>query len=163
MAKMSSASEGLLQARPDLHREARHRLLVVRGGESREEMTVAGLDLEVWLDRGRHLVGGADGLAGPRLRPTVRLEQAREDPVRLGAGVADHDGADDRGALDLPVIAPDLAAVLLEDRLLAPHRLDPAADVARVGVARDEPERDLLAAAPDQEREPGLDGSGEVP
>src|SRR5262245_19407367 len=116
--RLASASEGLLESGPRLRRQARHRVLGVGGGEAGEEVSVAGPDLQIGLDRGRHLVGGADGLIGPRLGPTVRLEQALEDALSLCPRVADHDGADDGRALDFPVVAPDRAAVLLQDRFL---------------------------------------------
>ena len=52
---------------------------------------------------------------------------------------------------------PTVSQCSSEDRLLAPDGLDAAADVVRVGVPGDELERDLLAAAADEERQPLLD------
>ena len=79
------------------------------------------------------------------------------DPPRLGAGVADHDRAQADRALDLGRVPPDRLAVLEEDRLLALHVLEAAADVVRVSVLRHELEGDLLAAPADEQRQPVLD------
>ena len=59
--------------------------------------------------------------------------------------------------LDLGRVASDGLAVLDEDRVLALHVLEAAADVVRVAVAGDELERDLLAATADEDRQPLLD------
>ena len=101
----------------------------------------------------------ADRLVLPGLGPAVALEHRAHGPAGLVARIADDDGAEPGRPLDLGRIAPDGLAVLDEDRLLAPDVLDPAADVVRVGVAGDELERDLLAAAADEQRQP-LPGSG---
>jgi hypothetical protein len=56
------------------------------------------------------------------------------------------------------VIPTDLVAPAAQDLVLAAHPLDRAPDVPHVGVAGDRPQRLLLAAATDQDRQPLLDG-----
>src|SRR5205814_9051600 len=54
-----------------------------------------------------------------------------------------------RGARDPFRVAADGGAMLVEDGALARGGLRPAPDVPAIRVLRDDPERDLLAAAPD--------------
>ena len=71
--------------------------------------------------------------------------------------------ADDRRS-PMPVVRsisagsrPTVSQCWSEDRLLAPHAVDAAADVVGVGVAGHQLERDLLAAATDEQGQPLLD------
>ena len=60
-------------------------------------------------------------------------------------------------AFDLRRIAAHRLAVLHQDRVLALHVLEAAAHVVGIAVLRDELERDLLAAATDEDRQAFLD------
>src|SRR6185436_10124712 len=105
----------------------------------------------------------ADRLVRPERGAPVGLEELLEYALGLGARISDHHSADDGRALDLPMVAPDGAAVLLEDRFLPADGLDAAADVAGVRVPRDQLERDLLTAAADEDRQARLHGRRQVP
>src|SRR6185295_18641666 len=117
-----------------LRREARHRLLVVRGGEPGQQMAVSGADFEIGTDGLGHVGWRPDGLACPQRGAAIALEQLLEDTLGLGPGVPYHHGADDGRAFDLTMIAAHGAAVLLENRFLPADGVHPAADVARVSI-----------------------------
>src|SRR5439155_13552357 len=120
-----------------LARESGHRLLVVGRGDPGDDVVVA--ELEVGRRQLDDLLGRADGLVRrPRSGTAVALEAPLLDPTRLRLGIADEERAHVRRPFDLPFVAPERLAVLAEDRLLAPHVLEAAAEVVRVGAPRDE-------------------------
>ena len=83
------------------------------------------------------VLGRPDRLVGPQVGDLVPLERGPEQPFGLGPVVADEDGADGRGALDLALVAADRLAMLASaDRLLAPDALDPTADVCASAYRR---------------------------
>src|SRR5207249_316835 len=112
------------QERLHLGHQAAHRLLVVGGGEPRDEVPVADVvDAEVWADRGRDILRRPDRLVGPGTCATICLEEAREDALGLGARVPNDDRAHDGRPFDVPMVTSHGPAVLSEDRLLAAHHL----------------------------------------
>ena len=109
------------------------------------------------------ILGRADRLILPGLGPAVALEDRGMDAPGLVARIADDDGAEPGRPLDLGRVPSDGLAMLDQDRLLAADGLDPAADVVRVGIARHELERDLLAPTADEQRQALLDRRRVVP
>src|SRR5207245_10846711 len=103
-----------------------------------------------------YLGGRARACLRPGERLTVVLGNALEVPLCLLRVVAEHDPAP-RPGLDLARIAPDLAAVPAQDLDLVLHLRDGPEAVPHVRVAGRRAQRPLLAAAPDQDREPFLD------
>ena len=97
----------------------------------------------------RHVLGCADGLVLPRASNAVVREQALEDSLSLGARVADHDYADTRRPLDLVRVPSHFLAVAKQDLLLGLDCLEAVAEVVGVAVSGNQPESDLLPAAPD--------------
>ena len=75
-----------------------------------------------------------------------------EDAPGVVARIADHHDADAGRAFDLRLVAAELLAMAAQGRVALGHVLDAAAEVARVGVARHELERDVAPAAAHQDR-----------
>src|SRR5439155_4192029 len=132
---------------PNLGREPGHRLLVIGVREAGDQVVIT--ELEERRNELRHLLRRSHRLARPGRRLAVGREDSLEDPERLLARVADDDHAEPCRALDLGWVTADGVAMAQEDGFLPTDLLDPAADIVRIGVPRDELERHLLAAAPD--------------
>src|ERR1035437_5574220 len=116
-------------------------------------------DAKVRCELLRHILGRADRLVLPRGSHAVVREQALEDPLRLRARVADDHDSDAGRALDLVGVASDFLAMAKQDLLLCLDRLEAVAQVVGVGELRYEPQRDLLAATADEDRQVRLYGT----
>src|SRR5689334_8540730 len=132
----------------DLSHQPGHRLLVVRSGKAEDDVVVASLDerrqqLGNLLWRAGRL--GRGWPSGPRFGVAVVLVDALEHVQRLLLRVTNEDWSDVDRALDLALVTADLLAVPAESSFLALERLYAVgiADVARVGVARHESQRDV--------------------
>ena len=114
----SRARSELLEPRPDLRREPRHRLLVIVRGDAHDQVPVAERDLggdllDDIVDRAHRLVVPVPG-------DPVAVERRVEQALRLCPIVADEHRPDAGRALDLGRVAADGLAVAKEDLLLAP-------------------------------------------
>ena len=109
------------------------------------------------------LVDRSDRLVLPQLRLAVSREHRLEHAPRLGGVVADDAGAGADRPLDLCLIAADLVTVPAKDLVLALDVLEAAAEVARVRVASNDPERLLLTPSANQDRQAILDRRRVIP
>src|SRR3954453_9053390 len=107
-------------------------------------------EVDVAADLFRDLLRGTDEIArAPRLG-FLAEERARARVEDLSLGLADEPLGRDRLA-DLVVVAADVLAVLLEPLGLVLPLVRLAAEVRRVGESRDDAQRELLAAAADED------------
>ena len=107
--------------------------------------------VSVLLDALGHLLGRPDQVAGrPRL-DRLAPERPRARLLELGFGLAnEHLGRP--GLADLVVVAPDVFAVALEQLAFRGVLVGLAAEVGAVGMAGDDPQRQLRPAAADPDR-----------
>src|SRR4051794_37420417 len=109
-------------------------------------------DLGIRLEERDEILRRPDRLVLPRRRTAVPGEDRLRGLAGRLARVADDHDPEARRPLDLGRVPTHRLAVAEEDLLLPADLVDPAADVVRVGIPRDQLEGHLLATAPDQER-----------